>query len=193
MIGRQVIVVDTETSGLDPARHTTLEVAWWNLTTDERGLFIPPHNVSTVLAGADIEALRVNRYIDRIPGQPQDLDDTELHRLWSQFTDYDEDDVTDDGRAAETRHVLAGANPAFDAAFLSNLFAGLARVAPWHHRLLDLSAYAAGVLGLDVDELPGLRTVCALLNVEPGDHTAEGDVTATGLCFRALFAKAAQR
>lgn len=197
MIPRQIIVVDVETTGLDPTRHSTIEVSYWNLSNDERDTFIPPHDVSTVLGRADVEALRVNRYIDRIAGEPQDTDYVDLSILHSQFTDWDEDDVSEDGQAAETHHVLAGSNPAFDAAFLAVLFGnlhdGTAEPRPWHHRMLDLSAYAAGVLGLDVAELPGLRAVCELLGVEPGDHTAEGDVTATGRCFRALFEKAGKR
>lgn len=177
---RHLIVVDCETNGLDPARHVAFEVAWWNLTTDQRGHFIAPHSPNELLATADLQALRVNRYIDRIPYQSQDADGSELGRLYGQL--YDD--------ATGTEHTLAGANPAFDAAFLSKLLdphQDWAALTPWHHRLWDLSAYAAGVLGLD--ELPGLRQVCDLLDVAPPDHTAEGDVTATGLCFRALQAR----
>lgn len=191
-MGRQLIVVDVETTGLDPTRHSAVEVAWWNLTTDDRGRFIPPHNPRTVLAEADIAALRVNRYIDRIPGQPQDYNNLSLTELHAQFLDYDEDDVSDAAECAVVQHTLAGSNPAFDAAFLAVLFGNLEflddRPEPWHHRLWDLSAYAAGVLGLD--DLPGLSTVCELLDVPGPDHTAEGDVTATGLCFRALQQRA---
>lgn len=183
MTARHLVVVDVETSGLDPARHSVVEVAWWNLTTDARGHFIPPHDPSTVLAEAEIEALRVNRYVDRIPGEQQDWKNEELARLHEQFYDWGDNDVL--------RHTLAGANPAFDAAFLAVLFGNLEYHdgrRPWHHRLWDLSAYAAGVLGLD--ELPGLARVCELLDVAPPDHTAEGDVTATGLCLRALQQRA---
>lgn len=180
MSAREIIVVDVETSGLDVDRHTTVEVAWWHLGTGQRGRFIPPHNVSTTLANADIEALQINRYIDRIAAFPQDHlgdDATELAELLHDAT-------------------LAGSNPAFDARFLTAMYTHydnleLVGVPRWHHRLLDLSAYAAGVLGIPPTELPGLATVCELLGVtNPAPHTAEGDVTATGQCFLRLFDRA---
>lgn len=190
MTERHIIVVDCETNGLDIDRHQVVEVAWWNLTTDERGTFIPQHNPSEILASADIEALRINRYIDRIAGQPQDWQHKELLNLWEQFGDFDEDNVDDEHGAGWIRHTLAGSNSTFDAGMLRKLFARLHNYfeidefTPWHHRLWDVSAYAAGVLGLD--QLPGLHTVCELLDIPPPDHTAEGDVTATGRCFRKL-------
>lgn len=174
---REIVVVDTETNGLEVDRHQVVEVAWWNLTTDERGLFVPLHDRAYVLRDADIRALQLNRYIDRIADEEQDHDYVELNRFHDEI-----DDKT-----------MAGSNPAFDAYFLSKMFRGAnrLRLAPWHHRMWDLSAYAAGVLGLV--ELPGLSTVCKMLDIEPGNHTAEADVTAAGLCFRELMAYARLR
>ena len=167
---RHLVVVDTETNGLDTDHHEPVEVAWWNLTTDVRGHFITAHDVQKVLWKADVKALQINRYIDRI------ADHVPPNALAQSY------DLHDQLKG----NTLAGSNPAFDAAMLRKL-RGL-DTSPWHYRLFDLSAYAAGVLGLD--ELPGLATVCELLNIEPGDHTAEADVTATGLCIRALQARA---
>jgi DNA polymerase-3 subunit epsilon len=174
---RKIIVVDVETTGLYPERHTCIEVAWWNLTSDERGTFIPTHSVSAALGNAAIEALRLNRYIDRIAGHIQD-DGTEVRRL------------------AEQLHgnTLAGSNPSFDAAFLRSVFADyeareLSSWPEWHHRLWDLAPYAAGVLGLD--HLPGLAEVCERLDLwQRPDHSAESDVTVAGMCFRLLFERA---
>lgn len=166
---RQVIIVDVETTGLDPRAHAVVEVAWWNLTTGDRGEFIPPHDPHDVLATADIDALRINRYVDRIPGLPQDEGWVRRDELWTHL----------DG------NTLAGSNPAFDAGFLATIAPGRL---PAHHRLLDLSAYAAGVLDLPVSNLPSLATVCNLLGVVLRDaHTAAGDVEATGECFLRLF------
>lgn len=167
---RHLVVVDTETNGLDPEHHEPVEVAWWNLTTDVRGHFITAHDVHKVLWKADVKALQVNRYVDRIADRVPHSHHTETYDLHDQLKG----------------NTLAGSNPAFDAVMLRKL-QDLAS-SPWHYRLFDLSAYAAGALGLD--ELPGLATVCELLNIEPGDHTAEADVTATGLCIRALQARA---
>lgn len=193
MIGRQLVVVDVETSGLNPEIHEVVECSWWNLDTGERGTFIPSHMVSAVLARADIEALRINRYLDRIAGQPQDHRQDELRRLHAQFfSDWDEDS---DPETGQIRHVLAGSNPAFDAAFLAKLFRQHEEtdhdLTPWHHRLLDLSAYACGVLSLDPADMPGLRTICQILGTPEPDHTAAGDVEATGRALLELRRRAA--
>ena len=185
MSRRHTVVVDVETNGLDLERHQAIEVAWWNLDTDQRGCFVPAHNISEVLGTADVRALQVNRYIDRIPGSV-------YTQKWIDVLDVMVGNLMgDDGEGA----TLAGSNPRFDAAMLSKL---ILRTnddhdtaldhEPWHHRLFDLSAYAAGVLGLDY--LPGLAATCELLGVEAPDHTADGDVTATGLCFRELQKRA---
>lgn len=173
---RHLYVIDVETSGLDVAKHEVVEVAWWNLTLDERGHFVPRHDVRQILAEGDLDALRINRYLDRIPLMPQ-ADGATVRGLHARLT----------GVGGST---LIGSNPTFDAAMLMKLFRRQLPNAPvpWHHRLWDLSAYAAGVLGLD--ELPGLSKVCELLDVPGPDHTAEGDVTATGLCWRELHRRA---
>lgn len=186
---RQIIAVDCETNGRNVERHQAIEVAWWNLDTDERGLFIPPHAPSAVLGAAEVEALRVNRYIDRIPGQPQDYNGHRLLELHAQFSDYDEDDVcdTETGPAAtEVRHTLLAANPAFDAKFLTKLFASLDDFdpEPWHYRLLDIEAYAMAALQLD--HVPGMREICDLLEIASPDHAADVDVTALGTAWRRL-------
>lgn len=156
---RSIIVVDTEADGLDPDRHEPVEVAWLRFRGYGAGSFIPPHS----LAFSDPESLRINRYEERLRGKPWD----------------------DRFSAAEALHislrgnVLAGFNPAFDAAMLGVLFrrAGLP-VQPWHYRLLDLSAYGAGVLGLDPAHLPGADALARRLDVEVPEqerHTAMGD------------------
>lgn len=171
---RHIVVVDTETTGLNPAKHVCVEIGWWDLTTDERGYFIPRHSVSDALANADIAALRLNRYIDRIAGAPQGT-------------------IDDAVRLAEVLagNTLAGSNPAFDAAFLTAMYEtgglGILVGAPeWHHRLADIANLTAGALGVDPRDLPGLATCCELWGVTPGDHTATGDVEAAGQCFLAL-------
>jgi DNA polymerase III epsilon subunit-like protein len=171
---REIIVVDVETTGFDPDRHETVEVAWWNLDTGERSHFVPVHDVPTALAGANIRSLQINRYIDRLAEAEQDTEYVELNRLWDQLNG----------------NTLAGSNPRFDAGFLATMFQKGNRLTtePWHYRLWDLAPYAAGVLGLDY--LPGLDDVCKELGVNRPDHSAEGDVTATGTCFTQLMGKA---
>jgi DNA polymerase III epsilon subunit-like protein len=204
---RQVVVVDIEANGLDHKIHEAVEVAWWNLDTGKRGVFIPRHNVSRVLKRASIKALQINRYVDRIADQPQDTDGEQAMRLWEELS----------GRTAEWRSqqssafvlaleavaarnrgepepppppgpvaaTLLGSNPRFDARMLEKVFRRINRKPePCHYRLRDISAYAMGVLGLDYQ--PGLAELCERLGVEPGDHSAEADVTATGVAYLKL-------
>lgn len=193
-----MIVVDLETSGINPERHEATEIAWWNLATGERGEFIPAHNPHQLLAAADIRALEVSRYIERGLARTERHDHGgQLLRLWEQFGGplvYDGepgDRPTFPGYDAPKR-IFAAVNPAFDSRFLSKAFGRLPddydlETEPWDYHLRDLGSYAAGVLGLPLDRPPlGFRDICERLDVPPGDHTAAGDVTATGECFLRL-------
>jgi DNA polymerase III epsilon subunit-like protein len=173
MTTRKLIVVDTETNGLERERHHAVEVGWWDLSTGARGEFIPVHNISETLRDADIKALQINRYIDRIADQPQDTNGIYAKEL------------------AELLHenTMIAANPGFDEWVLLKMFelyeAREALAMPeWHHRKWDIESYAAGVLGLD--HVPGLAEICERLGIDPPDHTGHGDVTATGRCFLEL-------
>lgn len=175
MSARHLVVVDAETTSLNTDVGRAVEIAWWNLTTDRRG-YILPLVASWDLAAADPESLEINGYykrgLDKASKSPRE--------------------AVEELRRELAGHTLAGSNPAFDAAMLNHTFRqSMEWGNPWHHRFWDLAPYAAGVLGLD--ELPGLAKVCDLLDVEPGDHTAENDVTATGLCFKALQALVVSR
>lgn len=166
---RQFVVVDLESNGLDFDKHTAVEVAWWNLNTGEQGCFVPVHDVSTVLANASIKALQINRYVDRLADAEQDVEGLQLLRLAEVLRG----------------NTMVGSNPAFDSAMLRKLMPD--RKPTWHYRLLDIGAYAAGVLALPPERgVPGLWETCQLLNVELREdvaHTAMGDVIATGECL----------
>lgn len=171
---RKQIVVDVETNGLQLEKHDVVEVAWYDLATDEFGCFIPIHDPYRILAKADLIALQINKYIDRIALAPQDSDYVEYNRFLERISDA----------------TLAGSNPGFDALFLRKMINtynknGDKANSTWHHRLFDLSSYAMGILQLE--ELPGLHTVCELLGiVNEEEHSALGDVKATVQCFRKL-------
>ena len=170
MSERQVIVVDCETSGLNPLKHAVLEVAWYNMETNEGDVFVPPIDVPDMLANADLDALRINDYVGRISllGQ-EDRWSELLHQLKG--------------------NTLAGSNPAFDASFMMRVFSNIYYIEdePWHHRKLDISSYAAGITGTKLNELEGLSTIAQKLNVKnEAPHTAWGDVMTTVRCLRIL-------
>ncbi|GJF06723.1 3'-5' exonuclease [Pseudonocardia sp. D17] len=160
---RNVIVLDTETDGLDTELNRAVEVgylSWPDGDTGPRGLFIPPHTLDY----ATPEALRINGYHQRIAHRRRDYGYAQTRALHD----------------ALSGNTLAGANVAFDAAMLSHLFreANLRPYAPWHHRLLDIEAYAGGLLGFAPWDLPGLTRLCETVGVPPGDHGAWADAVA---------------
>jgi DNA polymerase-3 subunit epsilon len=168
---RRVIVADTETTGLDKDTDQPLEVGWCELWGTASGLFVPPHTIED----ADRESLELNGYWERIVHRPRD----------------DAYSATAELHEALTGATLAGSSPDFDAAMLRRLFREADLYPePFHHRYLPLESYAAGVLGLDPLNLPGLSDVCRLLGVVRSDrHTAWVDVMDAAQCFKRLIWK----
>lgn len=159
---RRPVIVDVETAGRTPGVHDVVECAWWDIETDERGVFVPPHSMIEFEA----EALSINRYYER--------------RLWYQST-------WDDGTELERLHqtltgnLLVGSNPGFDALMLAPLFTRFGfNPRPWKSVPLDIGTYAAGVLSLPIGDRTNLTALCETLHVEPGKHCAWSDVQAIG-------------
>lgn len=175
---RDLIVVDVETTGLDVTYHHVLEVAAINVTTGDELYFVPALPVGA-LDQADGKALKLNGYFTR---------DVYAHRLGTADSEGYWDQLWDWLKG----NTLAGSNPTFDGAMLNraqewNSPRSDRSMSPWHHRLADLSAYAAGVIGIEPTKLPGLDVVCRSLQVEnSAPHSARGDARATAECFRKL-------
>jgi DNA polymerase III epsilon subunit-like protein len=151
-----LVYLDTETTGLDPFQHEVWEIAW----ALEDGP-VQTMQVRHSLAGADVEALRMNGYLDR----------------W--------DRAVGDAREAGLRNTLRGAtlvccNPAFDEAFLRQRWGSTY----WHHRKIDIATYAMPALGLD--RPAGLATIAERLGVQAPDHTAAQDVRTLRECYQLL-------
>lgn len=172
----QLIVVDIETTGLD-FDAALLEVAAINVTTGDELYFVPCVRID--ISDTASEALSINRYFERGVFKNQ-LSPEDTTRHFSKLRDM------------LKGNTFAGSNPRFDASFISRVYydnvKSLKMGEPWHHRLADLSAYAAGSLGLLPTELPGLAAVCKQLGVRNTcEHSALGDARATAECFQVLM------
>lgn len=167
----RLVFLDLETTGLDPLRHSVWEIAW--AVEDEP---ISSALVAHQIVTADPEALNMNGYYDRQQPSisPRAAIQAELM-------------MRRDLRGA----TVVGSNPAFDTAFLRNRWGD----APWHYRLFDIAAYAAGVLRHPAPQ--GLSSIADQMRdrgftIPIPDHSARGDVDTLRACFRALQSVAAQ-
>lgn len=166
------VFVDVETTGLDPAVHEVVEVAWAADDGPVHSLVLP-HRFER----PNPHALKVNGYLERgLYDRARWADEGQLTRF----------------HIALTGATLVGANPAFDARFLAAFFGSQPFVydpEPWHYRLLDVQAYGMAALGLD--SMPGLADLVRWLRedghvIPESDHTAAHDVEATRAVFHAL-------
>lgn len=168
-----LVFLDTETTGLDWQQHDVVEVAW-AVGDGEIFTFYPWHT----LENAQPEALEINGYFRRdLDRRHTDDGNEQLERMFLR-----------DLRGA----TIVGSNPAFDTAMLRRKFG----FAPWHHRLFDVAAYAAGVFGWA--EIRGLAAVAEVLRedgykVEEPDHTAHQDVVVLRQVHHALVEWAINR
>lgn len=157
-----LVFLDTETTGLDPALHEVWEIAWAiNDGPIQSG--IVTHSIQT----ADPKALELNGYWTRgfCEGSVESADVTLREIL--------------------TGATIVGANPAFDTAFLRARWG----VAPWHHRLIDVESMALTVLGYERPK--GLHALATDLrdrghDIPTPDHTAAADVATTRAVYDAF-------
>ena len=151
----RIVVVDTETSGLDKTRNEMIEVAWHDIDHDT-GIHsaIVPH----YLADFSREALEVNRYRERDLGNMDNWCDP-LH-------------LRDVLSATFEGAYIAGSNVDFDKGFLDEWDW---HVNTWDHKPIQIGSVVMGHLGrrfpLSLRQVPEALG----LHVTP-DHTAVGDV-----------------
>lgn len=198
---RPLLVVDCETNGLDHATHTVFECSYWNLITGEREGFLTwIGDGRAFLAAADLEALRVNRFVDRWTPERLEAENysrsyaqSALHRLVTNIWPRD--------GGAWTRATMVCAQPKFDLPFISKTLVSHEisadwatkpsdRFEPWHHRAIDFSSYGAGVLGLNPRNPDSASSLAGRLGVPipvEGRHTALGDVLLTGRAMLLLM------
>jgi DNA polymerase III epsilon subunit-like protein len=136
-----ICFVDTETTGLDPARHHVWEIAVIRRRADgvdcEYLWQIRPD-----LTTAEPEALKIGRYEERF-AVPDGCEAIEMFEsgppLKSTLPEvlFDLQDALKDA-------VIVGSNPGFDVAFLTALLRAHGRKLPWHYRPIDIATLAAG-------------------------------------------------
>lgn len=175
-----LVFVDVETTGLDWDKHHVIEIAYMTEAMEKPVVVIPwgydaranPLYTSPIWANANPKAMAINKFYERYPDGIPFSGDEAIHRMMNKMQD----------------STLVGANVRFDARMIEK-FLGFE---PWHHRLLDIEAYASGVFGWTIP-LGWNRTVEFINSIEPGaivlnDHTAAADCLSVMQAYRWLVA-----
>lgn len=135
-----LIIVDTETTGLDPVTEQVFEVAAYNLDTDTYKVWTFEPSPSVVV-NMHPKAAEVNRYHERTA----DPDWTWTAGLSTPYNEW-QSVLRDLSGWLDGNHIL-GAVPDFDARHLTKLFEELNVDVPrWHYHLIDIEAVAVGYM-----------------------------------------------
>jgi len=142
-----LIIVDTETTGLDPSKHELIEIAAIRVSTGET-FEVKVHPLR--FTNADPEALKVNGF-----NRKEWMDDAFLlkHGL-KMLTDFVGESPT-----------LMSYNISFDKAFLEAAYRDCKLSYPFHYAPLDLMSLAWHKKG--GGNVPSLRKACLLFGIEP--------------------------
>lgn len=162
---RDLIFLDTETTGLDPNKHEIWEIAWAvndDIPVQSR---IVVHSLKT----ADPTALEMNHYLEKHP---------QGARSEGPMVDLDIRQILEG-------NTLVCANPTFDRMFMQRRWG----LEPYHYRSIDVESMAYAVFMYD--EIRGLKDVAEHLtqlgfNIGEPNHAAWVDVVVLRECFKAL-------
>jgi DNA polymerase III alpha subunit (gram-positive type) len=184
--------IDIETTGLDETRQEVFELAVVKASCDPDNtkeielinqsklhLFFAPEHIETA---SDI-ALEISKFRERI--EPLNLNPGEIYDF------IDKEKITPEEAAEkiniflEKRH-LVGANPAFDAKFITAWLRKYGVEANWHHRMIDIENLDMHKEGLLAPR--GLQAIAKQWNIEDSEkaHTAMGDVETTITLFKLI-------
>lgn len=185
-----IVIIDTETTGLQYGTHMPFELSWlkWDkeLFRDTGGVSDEVHTLFLPLPGdviedADPMALELNGWTkDRLIEESFKV----IHAGYEPFSEAVEKFLLD-----VKGSTIMGANVRFDARMLEYAF--MLDEEPWHHRLFDIQAYFAGTVGMD--EMPGMNDIFEWLrennplgttSITAPDHTSANDVRAVRDIYR---------
>lgn len=153
---RRTLIVDTETTSLEPDYETGTGVIWELATVEHASGEAHLWRMEPKLALADPGALRVGKYYERTAGMLH-------HSIDSHSPSPSPHDLASHGPgvsaywsvpavlAPEVARLLddvtiVGANPAFDAGFLTAFLRHHGQAPTWHYRLRDIGSLAYGWL-----------------------------------------------
>ena len=172
---RELVVVQVNATGDDPARHVALEVAAVSLGSEKRWDLTVPLTPEQ-LADADPSVLRRNGYYRRGLADRADLTRSVLS-----------------ARIADLAGALAGKHPRWDVPgrlcrFLARLFRSFDIEPRWHPRLAGIGALTAGAFGLAATSIPTFTACCRMwgIDFDADEPSAMTTATAAAGCFHAL-------
>ncbi len=171
---RELVVVQVNATGNDPARHVALEVAAVSLVSGKSWDFTVPLTQEQ-LVDADPLTLRRNGYYRRGLADRADLSRPLLS-----------------GRIADLAGALAGNTlggtaPEESADFLAGLFRSFDIEPRWHPRLADIGALTAGAFGLAATSIPTFTACCRMWGIDFADEpSAMTTAAAAAGCFHTL-------
>lgn len=179
-LARPLLVLDVETTGLDPSADAIVQLAAVILdaqTLAERRAFSTLVRTAKPISDSayDVHGLGL-KDLETAPELPAAL---------SQFREF-----------ADSSAIICGHNVGFDYAFLKNGYLQLGWTFPFDYHTLDIWSLAFFILGADGIQLPkyDLDHLCGLYGIpRAAHHDALQDVRASSQILRQLFAAVAAR
>lgn len=158
---KQLVFVDTETTGLDPSVDKMVELTYAVEDGPLKTLYFGVRSVPTFI---DDLTKFTERGIDKMPEATED----EINEFWD----------------ACNGNTMVAANPAFDKGFINKR--GLWN---FHYRMLDIESYAMARLGLD--QIPSMFQIVQELEkrgytLTQPDHSSYNDVKALREAYKIL-------
>ena len=177
MLAKRLLVLDVETTGLDPSTDSLVQIASCVLSRKElreKGSFCSYVKPDSPIS-AEARSVHGLSEADLTSAPP-------LHRVIREFAEY-----------APAEAILCGHNVSFDVAFLQAAYRRVGLPYPFDYHTVDLWSIAFFILGAQRIALPSydLTALCGLYGIKRGSkHDALQDVRVTAKILTHLFAAA---